>query len=56
MDLVEIARNAVVSIYRADGYKNEKLFTDIIEGRYDDTFSVRAAQEAVIKTCSKIID
>lgn len=45
VDKVEVARLAVINTYNKQG--NQYDLNDILEGKYDDTFVIRAIQEAL---------
>lgn len=45
MDKVEVARLAVINTYNKQG--NQYDLNDILDGKYDDTFVMRAIQEAL---------
>lgn len=45
VDKVEVARLAVINTYNKQG--NQYDLNDILDGKYDDTFVMRAIQEAL---------
>lgn len=49
VDATEHARKAVVYTYRADGCYNEKFLDEVLEGKHDETFVIRAIKHALEK-------
>lgn len=42
MDKLNHARNSVVALYKEQGMYNQKALEEVLEGKYDDTFVIRA--------------
>lgn len=42
VDKLNLARNAVVKLYKDQGVYNQNSLQDVLEGKYDDTFVIRA--------------